>query len=84
MKTALLNKHRGLALALAVTLVAGLPTGAWLQLSTVYSNNFESYATDSYPIPSNTLPGWTGMTSQSGLQPARTGCQPPESNKVAQ
>jgi len=70
MKTALISKHRGLALALAVTLVAGLPTGAWSQLSTVYSNNFESYATDSYPIPSNPLPGWNGMTSQSGLQPA--------------
>ena len=28
------------------------------------------YAPGSYPIPSNTLPGWTGMTSENGLQPA--------------
>lgn len=70
MKTALLNNYRGLALALAVTVLAGIPNAGWSQLTPVYSNNFESYTPDSYPIPSNTLPGWTGMTSQSGLQPA--------------
>jgi hypothetical protein len=62
--------NRGPALAWAVILVVSLPTAGWSQLTTIYSNNFESYATNSYPIPSNTLPGWTGMTSQSGLQPA--------------
>ena len=70
MKTTPLNKYRGFALALAVTVLAGLPSAGLSQLSTDYSNNFESYATNSYPIPSNPLPGWTGMTSVSGLQPA--------------
>ena len=70
MKTALLDKHRGLALALAVTVLAGLPSAGWSQLSTVYSNNFESYTPDSYPSPSNPLPGWTTMPSVYGVTPS--------------
>jgi hypothetical protein len=70
MKTALLIKHRGLALALAVTLLAGLPNAGLSQLSTVYSNNFESYAPGSYPLPANPLPGWNAQPSGSGLVPS--------------
>ena len=56
---------------MVVTLLLGISSPGWsTTLISLYSNNFESYTPDSYPIPSNTLPGWTGMTSQSGLQPA--------------
>jgi hypothetical protein len=73
MKTALPNKQRrGPALAWAVILAASLPAAAWSQISTVYSNNFDSYTAGDYPSPSNPLPGWNTMPSQSGLIPTIT------------
>jgi hypothetical protein len=56
-----------------MALLAIVPARGWANSSVlqfIYTNNFQSYATGSYPISSNPLPGWTGMTSQSGLQPA--------------
>jgi len=56
-----------------MALLAIVPARGWANSSVlqfIYTNNFQSYATDSYPIPSKTLPGWTGLTSQMGLQPA--------------
>lgn len=63
---------RSLALVAVVEalLCAGFARPATAALTTVYLNDFESYTPDIYPIPTNTLPGWTGMTSQMGLQPA--------------
>ena len=56
-----------------MALLAIVPARGWANSSAlqfIYTNNFQSYAADGYPIPTNPLPGWTGMTSQSGLQPA--------------
>ena len=56
-----------------MALLAIVPARGWANSSVlqfIYTNNFQSYAADGYPIPTNPLPGWTGMTSQNGLQPA--------------
>jgi hypothetical protein len=56
---------------MVVTLLLVISSPGWsTTLISLYSNNFESYTADAYPIPANPLPGWTGMTSVSGLQPA--------------
>ena len=56
-----------------LALLVCIPASGWTNSSVlqfIYTNNFQSYSAGSYPIPSNPLPGWTGMTSQSGLLPA--------------
>ena len=72
MKTQMITSLRKLTAIAGLTCASLLaaPSSHAAALVTVYSNDFQSYATGGYAFPSIPLPGWTGMTSQSGLQSA--------------